>query len=112
MAHGIKHGTEWSSPKIWGNELEKEGAAWTATKWYFPMLSLRNRDDQCRPKRNRAGDSRLAEAKRGLALALRNRLGDAQDILVECAPVERNRRSAPPDRPRYSPIQEGQTYPT
>ena len=27
-------------PKIWGKEFEKEGAAWIATKWTLPMLSL------------------------------------------------------------------------
>jgi hypothetical protein len=40
MAHGIRHGIEESVPKIWGNELENEGAAWIETKWLLPMLSL------------------------------------------------------------------------
>lgn len=40
MAHGIRQGMEELVPNIWGKELEKEGAAWTATKCHFPMLSL------------------------------------------------------------------------
>jgi hypothetical protein len=32
-----------ASPKIWGNEFEKAGAAWIAVKWIFPMLSLDGR---------------------------------------------------------------------
>lgn len=39
IAHGIKQGTSVLSPKIWGNELEKDGAAWIAGKWLLPMLS-------------------------------------------------------------------------
>ena len=40
MAQGIKAGISVRSPKIWGNELEKDGVAWTAAKWYMPTLSL------------------------------------------------------------------------
>lgn len=29
-----------TSPKIWGKELENEGAAWMEQKCIFPMLSL------------------------------------------------------------------------
>lgn len=29
-----------TEPKICGKELEKDGAAWIAAKWIFPMLSL------------------------------------------------------------------------
>lgn len=28
-------------PKIFGNELEKDGAAWIEAKWILPILSLR-----------------------------------------------------------------------
>jgi hypothetical protein len=87
MAHGIKHGTEWSSPKIWGNELEKDGAAWTATKWYFPMLSLIAEREVSigLHKLNVADNLRLGESKCGFALALRDGLGDSQNVLVERA---------------------------
>ena len=40
MAQGIRHGTSLREPKICGNELEKEGAAWIATKCSLPTLSL------------------------------------------------------------------------
>ena len=40
MAHGMRHGVSLFVPKILGNELEKEGAAWMAAKWILPMLSL------------------------------------------------------------------------
>ncbi len=40
MAHGIRHGMSCFSPKICGNELEKEGAAWIETKCALPTLSL------------------------------------------------------------------------
>ena len=29
-----------TSPKMWGKELENEGAACIAAKWILPMLSL------------------------------------------------------------------------
>jgi hypothetical protein len=54
MAQGIKQGMSCFSPKIWGNELENEGAAWTATKWYLPMLSLLSGDsDQVKHPKTR-----------------------------------------------------------
>ena len=40
IAQGINAGISVRSPKIWGNELEKDGVAWTAAKWYMPTLSL------------------------------------------------------------------------
>lgn len=39
IAQGIKQGTSVLSPKIWGNELLKLGAAWIEGKCDFPMLS-------------------------------------------------------------------------
>ena len=30
-----------ASPKMFGKELEKEGAAWMDAKWILPMLSLK-----------------------------------------------------------------------
>lgn len=46
MAHGIKHGMSLLEPKICGKEFENEGAAWIATKWSFPTLSLKLRRQQ------------------------------------------------------------------
>lgn len=40
MAHGIKQGTLYADPNIWGKLLEKDGAACIAAKWILPMLSL------------------------------------------------------------------------
>ena len=40
IAHGMRHGMFDALPKICGNELEKEGAAWMDAKWILPMLSL------------------------------------------------------------------------
>jgi len=33
-------------PKMCGNELEKDGAAWIEQKWFLPMLSLRRQPSQ------------------------------------------------------------------
>ena len=43
IAHGMRHGMFDALPKICGNELEKEGAAWMDAKWILPMLSLNAR---------------------------------------------------------------------
>lgn len=40
MAQGIRQGMSLLVPNICGNEFENEGAAWMATKWDFPILSL------------------------------------------------------------------------
>ncbi len=39
MAQGMRQRTLLLRPKMCGNELEKEGAAWTAGYAYLPMLS-------------------------------------------------------------------------
>ena len=39
IAQGIRHWISLSSPKIFGNAVENDGAAWTAGKAIFPMLS-------------------------------------------------------------------------
>ena len=51
IAQGMRQGMLDSVPKIWGKELEKEGAAWMEAKWIFPMLSLHAR----RTLRDRGG---------------------------------------------------------
>lgn len=40
MAQGMRQGTSVRSPKIWGKDEEKEGAAWMETKCSLPTLSL------------------------------------------------------------------------
>ena len=45
MAQGIKHGISDLLPKICGNELLNDGAAWIATKCSFPILSLWKRSE-------------------------------------------------------------------
>jgi hypothetical protein len=40
IAQGIRHGILDVVPNICGNEFENDGAAWTAAKWIFPILSL------------------------------------------------------------------------
>jgi hypothetical protein len=40
IAQGMRQGILDTSPNIFGNELENEGAAWIAAKWILPMLSL------------------------------------------------------------------------
>ena len=45
MAAGIRQGTLVRSPKMWGNEFEKAGTAWTAGKANFPTAS-----DSLKPK--------------------------------------------------------------
>ena len=42
MAQGMRQGILETEPKIWGKELEKEGAAWMDAKWILPILSLRS----------------------------------------------------------------------
>jgi hypothetical protein len=95
MAQGIKAGMSVRSPKIWGKELEKEGVAWTAAKWYMPTLSLvkvsaaqrtlvlaRDHTKRCKDH------LRVGEAKHIPALAESDGLGDQDDIVVESPTVE------------------------
>jgi len=42
MAQGMRHGMLETSPKMLGNELENDGAAWMDAKWILPILSLRD----------------------------------------------------------------------
>jgi hypothetical protein len=51
MAQGIRQGMEESVPNMWGNELEKDGAAWTETKWLLPILSLKTNKTQLATRR-------------------------------------------------------------
>lgn len=49
MAQGMRHCTSVRSPKIWGKELLKEGAAWMAGKLIFPGGGQRALSGSARP---------------------------------------------------------------
>jgi hypothetical protein len=90
IAHGIKHGTSDLSPKMWGNELEKEGAAWMAGKWDLPMLSLKENkgrkanEDQLELRQGKEGASvRVVEAKSRFRLVVRQLPWDLDDVSVK-----------------------------
>ncbi len=108
IAQGIKHGAELSEPKIWGNELEKDGADWTATKCHFPMLSLWDARSvsECGAG-NKLSNTRLGESESGPALRSRDGACDPHNVPVELLAVSAGwTRSAfdprvmPPPSPR------------
>lgn len=86
MAQGIRQGMCDAVPKMCGNELENEGAAWIEQKWFLPMLSLRPLAGR-QPR-----DAPVREAKRGLGLVVRNAARDPADVPVKGTAA----RSAPP----------------
>lgn len=51
MAHGMRHWTSVLSPKIWGKELLKEGAAWMAGKLIFPERRTESLQQESRSRR-------------------------------------------------------------
>jgi hypothetical protein len=88
MAQGMRHGMLETSPKMLGNELENDGAAWMDAKWILPILSLRDwRDIFFTPKNEidqvELNHSRICETKSRFRLTTRNLSGNLGDIVVE-----------------------------
>lgn len=84
IAQGIKAGMSDFVPKMCGNELEKDGAAWIAAKCIFPMQSLHTRWNE-QSNMSAEEDSRIGESKgsfRRIVSDLARYLGD---VLVECS---------------------------
>ena len=76
MAQGINDGISDFVPKIWGNEFEKDGAAWIAQKWILPMLSLPL-------ERSEWGGVLVLEAESGFTLTYGYSSGDFDDVVIE-----------------------------
>ena len=75
-------------PKIWGKELEKDGAAWMAAKCTLPILSLYHRGElRCVEDRDGGVDSRVTEPECGFRLAHGDTSGDPYDVMIERSSV-------------------------
>ena len=74
------------SPNIWGNEFEKDGAAWMEAKWIFPMLSLRTKIAFSQLHMPSSINLRVVKAECRLGLAIGNLAGYFDHIFVERSP--------------------------
>jgi len=77
-----------TEPNIWGKELEKDGAAWMAAKWIFPMLSLGRWISKTSGGlgRRELSHSRVVKTEGCLSLGDRDLAGNLRNVLVELSP--------------------------